>query len=220
MITVEQLARAIPCPIEIAEVWHPALVPAMHDWDISNSNRIAGFLAQIAHESANLSRFIENLNYSVQGLANTWPSRFAVDRRARPLVPNALAWRFGRTPSQPCDQRALANHVYGNRGGNRPGTDDGWLYRGRGPKQITFYDNYYACGLALGIDLVTYPGLLMEPVHGAMSAAWYWTSSGCNQMMDAGDFGATTLAINGGMIGHDERVEHYGRALRELGVPA
>lgn len=188
--------------------------------------RMAGWIAQMSMECKKFTQFTENLNYSVQGLANTWPSRFAVDPKSKVKYPNTLAWKLGRTATKQCDQKALAIEVYGSRGGNRPGTDDGWLFRGRGPKQITFHDNYFKAGIALDLDLVKNPDLLLYPEHGAMASGWYWTSHGCNQMMDVGDFLGVTKAINGGTNGYedgntwglDDRVELWAHTKRALNV--
>lgn len=227
MITLQQFIDGVPCTPNIARVWHPLIDRAMEENEINTPLRIAGFLAQMSIECKRFTTFQENMNYSVDGLARTWPSRFAVDPRAKVKEPNALAWKLGRiNGTQPCDQRALANHVYGDRYGNRPGTDDGWNFRGRGPKQITFSDNYRDCGKALKLDLLTTPDLLLIPENGANSAVWYWTTRNCNEAMDREDFTTVTHRINGGLNGHedgnkvglDDRVEVYVHLKTVLGI--
>ncbi|MEG7018924.1 glycoside hydrolase family 19 protein, partial [Pseudomonas aeruginosa] len=82
---------------------------------------VAAFLAQIGHESGQLTRLVENLNYSARGLAATWPSRY----RGADGQPNALAQRLARNP------RAIANNAYASRNGNGDeASGDGWRYRG------------------------------------------------------------------------------------------
>lgn len=226
MLTIEQFMQAVPCGRDVANTWYPEVVASMQGWDISTTLRTAGYIAQMSMECKRFTQFVENLNYSAQGLANTWPSRFAVSPKSSIKVPNPKAWALGRTQTKYADQRGIAIEVYGSRGGNRPGTDDGWLYRGRGPKQITFHDNYAACGIALKLDLVKNPDLLLIPRHGAQAAGWYWASHGCNQLMDVGNYQGVTKAINGGLIGYedgnttglDDRVELFENAKRVLGV--
>ncbi|KAF1017364.1 MAG: hypothetical protein GAK31_00628 [Stenotrophomonas maltophilia] len=58
---------------------------------ISTPKRAAAFLAQVGHDSGSLTGAVENLNYVAQGMADTWPSRYAVDPKAKPRRPNDLA---------------------------------------------------------------------------------------------------------------------------------
>lgn len=113
-------------------------------------------------------------------------------------------------------QKQIADLAYGGRYGNRgTASGDGWRYRGRGLKQITFHDNHAACGRALGVDLVASPDLLVA----ARSAGWFWKANGCNALADKGDFAGTTRAINGpAMDGQDKRVAFWGTAKSALGL--
>lgn len=54
----------------------PHLNKAMDEFEIVTPKRKAAFLAQLAHESGQLTKFTENLNYSAQGLRDQWPGRF------------------------------------------------------------------------------------------------------------------------------------------------
>lgn len=126
-ITEQQLLQILPNARRNAGVFVSAINRAAARYDITSRVRLAAFLAQAGHESAELTRLVENLNYGAAGLANTWPGRFAVDPTARQRVPNGLALRLERQPE------AIANAVYGNRMGNGPAASgDGWRYRGRG----------------------------------------------------------------------------------------
>ena len=94
----------------------------------ANPARLAGFLAQTAHESANFSAVEENLNYSAKALMAFWPKRFA-----------GVAEQYQRHPQM------IANRAYCDRMGNGPeSSGDGWKYRGRGPIQLTGSANYMA----------------------------------------------------------------------------
>ena len=194
----------------LAVQWLPHLSMAAHRYQIdANPRRIAAWLATIAHESARLTRTVENLNYSAQGLAQTWPSRYA-DMAGQPT---ATAIRIARLPED------IANLTYSGRMGNgSAGSGDGWRYRGRGLIQITGRANYEATAAALGEDFVSQPEQLEHPHYAALSAAEWWHRNGCNVLADTGDMAAVTRKVNGGLTGLDDRLKLYSAAMTYMGV--
>jgi len=201
-----------------AEKWVEAVAAACQEFNINTPQRIAGFLSQCAHESGGFERLQENLNYSADGMAGIWPRRFAViGPDKKPVkkdgknIPNKFALALHRKPEM------IANVVYSGRMGNGPTeSGEGWLYRGRGLKQLTGKDNHRACSAGLGVDLVANPDLLLEPVYAARSAAWFWATNKCNNFADAGDIEGLTKKINGGLIGIDDRKKRYASAVSSL----
>lgn len=208
-----------------AEKWSRAVALACQEFGIDTPQRIAGFLSQCAHESGGFERLQENLNYSAEGMAGIWPARFAVQEphpsrpgktrakkdKAGKNTPNKFALALHRKPEM------IANVVYANRMGNGPTeSGEGWLYRGRGLKQLTGKDNHRACSAGLGVDLVANPDLLLEPAYAARSAAWFWATNKCNVFADAGDIDGLTKKINGGLIGIDDRKKRYAGAMSSL----
>lgn len=101
-------------------------------------------------------------------------------------------------------------------GNNQPG--DGPRFKGRGLIQITGRSNYRDCGTALGLDLVGQPEVLELPEPATRSAAWFWKSRGLNQFADTDAFGALTRRINGGYNGLDDRIQHWLRIRKCLGL--
>lgn len=101
-------------------------------------------------------------------------------------------------------------------GNTQPG--DGMKFKGRGLIQITGRNNYYECGKALGVDLITNPELLETNDLACRSAAWFWASRGLNDLADRGDFERITKRINGGLNGYQERLVYHARAKTALGV--
>jgi predicted chitinase len=86
------------------------------------------------------------------------------------------------------DDRRFFDFVYGGRGGNLPGTDDGYTYRGRGPFQLTFRSNYQAIGAKINQPLVNNPDLANDVEIGAQSAVAYillrYDGGGFEAMLD------------------------------------
>lgn len=203
MITIAAIIAAGVQPTQ-ARAFVVALGKACDRFDIATRPRLAGFLAQAAHESAGLTRLEENLNYTTpERIRQVFPSK----------VPSlADAQRLVRNP------KGLANRVYAQRLGNGDeSSGDGWLYRGRGLFQLTGRANYMAAGDALGIDLKREPDRVAEPEFAALTAAWFWSTTGCNQLMDRQDIDGTTRKINGpALLGREERRERFMAAQLEL----
>ena len=198
-MNTKQVQTIMPkCPIE----WAISMCAAMPQWGITSPARQAAFLGQVAHESAELTRLEENLNYSAQRLMAVWPKRF-------PTLPDAEP--FAHNP------QALANRVYANRMGNGDEeSGDGWLFHGRGPLQHTGRSEYASRGAALGMDLVHNPEWLLIPNIGSQAACSYWQSRGLNELADCNDHEGITRKINGGLNGLDDRIAYVDRGLVAL----
>lgn len=196
-----QFQKATNISADLASRWYQPITVAMNEFGIESKDDQAMFIAQIGHESGGLSRTVENLNYSADGLKATFGKYFT----------NEQAQQLGRTADHPANQQAIANTVYANRMGNgAPDSGDGWKYRGRGLIQITGRDNYVACGNGLGTDLLLVPQLLEQDIYAARSAAWFFSAKGC--LKHSGDIVAVTKIINGGTNGLDDRKARYEKA--------
>jgi len=207
--------------VECAQ-YHGPLNAAMRRYKITTYPRITMFLAQIAHESGDFTRVTEGMNYSADGLANTWANRYAVPDGKGDYVkvlvndkprnkPNALALQLEHKPE------AIANNAYANRFGNgAEASGDGWRYRGAGLKQLTFKANHLEFGKAIGLELAQVPDYLRLPEGAALSAAWYWSAHGLNALADVGNFKLITEKINGGQIGAPSRLAYLERAQRAM----
>jgi predicted chitinase len=104
-------------------------------------------------------------------------------------------------------------------GNTRPG--DGRLYCGRGLIQLTGRANYQKAGSAIGVDLLSNPEILSQPINSCRVAGWFWKSKNINDPADAGDFEQVTRRVNGGLNGYDSRLAYYNKALEweSLGQP-
>jgi putative chitinase len=191
-LTPEIIAAGTGCRSSLATVWCAPLQLACTRFGILTREAIAAFLANIGVESEELTVLVENLNYSAQELANTWPQRFATVAKAVRYTPNALALSLAYKPQQ------IANYVYANRMGNGDVTSgDGWKYRGQGPFQITGKQQMQWMGAVLGLDLVNHPELLQSPAPGALSAALFFSSRGCIIAAENNNFSQVVRLING-----------------------
>lgn len=179
----------------IADAWLPYLEDAAKRFEINTRLRQIHWVATMVHESMRFTRFVENLNYSAQALFRLFP-----------LTPHR-PWGF--TAQEAADYarkpEAIANRIYADRNGNgNEASGEGWLYRGRGPIQITFRDNYRVASVPCGVDLEAEPELLIEPKYGAIASGHFWHLRRCNELADQDKTEAIRHAINGGTIGLDE----------------
>lgn len=105
--------------------------------------------------------------------------------------------------------------------GNTPEKDgDGTKYKGRGLIQITGVTNYKAVGKELGFDFIKEPEKLELPGAASLSAAWFWSKKGLNELADIDAFEKITKRINGGLNGFEDRKAHWARCNSALGVTA
>ena len=189
----------------LVDVYYDDILTGCSKFDINTDKRLSAFFAQIGHESANLSRVEENLNYSAERLMQVWPTRFP-DRTTAEL--------YARKPQM------IANVVYANRMGNGgKETGDGWKYRGRGLIQITGKRNYERLSEYFNVDFVEEPELLLEPKWSVLSATWFWVygaSTNLNIFADREDVVTITKRINGGVHGLTDRMRRYTDCLKIL----
>ena len=76
------LLQILPNARQVAGVFVPALNTATAKYQITTPARTAAFIAQVGHESAQLTVLVEHLNYSADALRKTWPSRFSEELAA------------------------------------------------------------------------------------------------------------------------------------------
>lgn len=184
---------------------------------MANVRRASIFLGTIHVESGGFRSTEESLNYSADGLANTWPNRYAEKGSDGKVIrvnlgtstnpkwrnkPNDLADILHRTP------RSIANNCYASRMGNgNEASGDGWKFRGRGLKQLTGRDNYRRFSRAwLGDEsLLQNPDRVANADGAVASAIWFWVANGLNEIADKGSVDAVTKVVNGGSIGIADR---------------
>ena len=168
----------------------------------ANPARLAGFLAQVAHESGGFNFVKENLNYSAKGLMGTFKKYFASED---------IAKQYERKPEK------IANRVYANRMGNGDeSSGDGYRFCGRGLIQLTGRINYTKFAEDLGMSIEDTVAYLETPNGAVASAGWFWDNNNLNQYCDSGDFVMLTKRINGGTIGIEDRKHHYEIAMHYL----
>jgi putative chitinase len=160
-----------------------------------SDERAAHFFGQCAHETGNFTMFVENLNYSEQGLNRVFKKYF----------PNNLAASYARQPIR------IASRVYADRMGNgNEASQDGWKFRGRGAIQTTGKYNYQ-----LLADFLDEPEIMKNPdlvatEYAFESAIFYFNRRNIWKVADRGVDVKTimnvTKIVNGGYNGLQDRI--------------
>jgi len=201
-LTLEQTKQMLPGNTNVAS-WYTELVKYFDKYEINTINRIAGFMAQAAHESNNFNVIEENLYYGAKGLEKTFSKYFSKAGRN--------ANDYAMNPEK------IANVVYASRMGNgNTASGDGYKFRGRGIIQLTGKNNYATFGSSINKtadEVVDY----LETIEGAVeSACWFWNYRNINAAADSNNIIQMTKLVNGGTNGLTERTNNYNRNLKIL----
>lgn len=195
--------------------WIEPIKAACLKFGIDTKRELCSFLANIDVESAGLTRLTESLNYRTEALLKLF---------GRHRISESDARRLGRKPGEPslslARQKDLANILYGgdfgrkNLGNTEP--DDGWRFRGYGPKQITGRDNCQRFGDTVGLKIDQVPDFLRTPEGGCMGAGWFWKTHNLDKFAATPGLGDDRKAINGGDLGLDVVQKRFDVLLNEL----
>ena len=205
----EHLAKLIPGNKNVDE-WFEALVDVMPKYGINTERRAAHFISQCAHESNNFRSLQENLNYSEKALKAVFGRYFG-------NPPKANAAEYARNPEK------IANRVYFDKyrkykmGNTNEG--DGWLFRGRGLKQLTGRENYTKFGASVNMTAEEAAEYVATPAGAVESACWFWDTKKLNNIADTDNVTKMTKVINGGNIGLADRQQRYAKAMEVFGNP-
>ena len=198
MLVTEPMLCTVTTPA-LAAKWCAHLDETCERFAIDSPFRIAGFISNVAHESAGFSVVVENLYYSATALMRTWPTRF-------PTIEIAQAYAM-----QP---ERIANRAYSSRMLNGDeSSGDGWKYRGRGLIQLTGKENYLDYSLTCDNEAYQYPEIVEQDHYAAEAAGWFWDTKGLNALADAQDVVGMCRRINGGLNGLDDRKAKYARVM-------
>jgi putative chitinase len=96
---------------------------------------------------------------------------------------------------------------------------DGWLFRGRGLKQLTGRENYTRFAKTVDMTAEEAAVYVATPKGAVESACWFWDANKLNNIADTDDVTRMTKKINGGNIGLADRQSRYKKAMEVFGNP-
>jgi putative chitinase len=183
------------------------LVPLINsicpEYGINSADIFHEFFANLLEESGEFLHYEENLNYSVQRLMSVWEHRFPSVESAEPYAMNP---------------QKLAKKVYGNRKdlGNLT-EEDGWLFRGAGPIQITGRNNFtnFSCWMEKKFNLIKTPEVWAQILrsndeYGLHSACWIFSiAMKLNDEAERDEMKEIVKRINGGLTNYAIRLKYY-----------
>lgn len=171
---------------------------------------VAHAMAQFSHECGAGTEMEENLNYSSNRLVAVWPTRFTPE----------LALAYEHKPVQ------IANLCYNGRMDNRPDSNDGWNFRGRGLAQCTGSREYAALAIITSLDLLHHPEYLSDPKHALECGVACFGQNGCIPFAEKDDLVGVSAMLNVGhlvtdtkrIVGFELRKKWLARWKHELGL--
>lgn len=191
-------------------------------YSMDSEDILEEFIPNLLVECAEFTKFGESLNYSINGLLNTF---------SRSRISVADCNKYGRIDGKrAADQVAIGNIIYGGsfgrtQLGNTLPTD-GYLLRGSGDIQLTGRNNiqafadYYNKRFGTNYSVYEMAELLRDKINlemGMHSAAWFFSiSKGLIPLAVNDEFKKIVKRINGGYIGLDMRTQYYNRAITIL----
>ncbi len=183
---------------------------------LATPERLALAIANIYAETNGyaLAGLTEDIHYSAERMAAVWPNRFNRGKDARgKYIPDAskVRARYGTAAGW---QNIAFNDIYGNRMGNRPNSNDGSTFIGRGGPQVTGRDGYGAVGNIIGVNLVANPSLASSPNLQPDILAAFWKWKNISRFADNGDIVGARKVWNGGTNGLDDVQAQYPRLLK------
>ena len=168
--------------------------------DIKNES-IIYFLANVLHESVNLTKFKESLYYTTE-------------KRLREVFPSYFVKLNYKASDYLKSSEKLANLVYNDRivnkglGNNKDG--DGYKYLGRGAIQITGKNNYNKVSSFLNDNEILQKTNLLETKEYALkSAIAFWFYSGAYNKTNLSD--ARKVVVGKSNFGYNDVLNNYNK---------
>ena len=225
-LTLDNLKKIYP---DVNPEVIPIILKYAPQCGIITKKQMAAFIATCIIESNGFNAKRESFAYSAKRLTQVFP-KFRIP--SLDFAQNLVAK----------GQVAIANHLYGGRFGNRPGTNDGWDYRGGGIIQNTFRSNYFILQNMTGIGFGDNPKLIEDADNSVRAAMAFWKLHNISEMADkinvysdgytlntlnnAGketkdyemNYGARLVrqTVNGGLNGYTEFCQSIEKCLRYL----
>ncbi|KFX68534.1 hypothetical protein TMS3_0117945 [Pseudomonas taeanensis MS-3] len=180
-------------------------------YKLDTTLRLSHFFAQVRQEIGSKCRVAEDFTYSPEGLKGTF-RYFRLHSSEATTYGYAGNSKFVSTENQ----IAIGNRAYASRYDNGDiASGDGWRYRGRGLKHLTFRSNYAAFKKyhkhfwGEDIDFVRTPDLLHKNYkYSVRSGIYFWLS---NNLFAEADNGATDSDVDAITRIINEATDSYGK---------
>ena len=169
----------------------PAVFPK---YGLTSDLTICHAMAQFSEECGCGSEMAENMNYSAARLLEVFPTHFN----------HAQAIAMAHQP------RLIADQAYNGRMGNRPGTDDGWNFRGQGLSQPTGRDEIISLSKRINLDLLGHPELLIASATALECGVADFVLCGCLPYAQRDSLLGVSAMLNcGHMVSNPDAINGY-----------
>jgi putative chitinase len=205
-LSVEVIQQCTNSQVDFAERYQPYFNEFCPEFGIYDHYLIgAAFFATVSIETRGLEVIEEDLYYKDPvRVANVFRRAFDLDKNKR-IDEEELenARNYVRKPAE------LSRLLYAGK-------------HGRGLTQLTWEENYEKYSEYCGVDCVSNPDLLLQPLDAVRSACWFWKTNKCSEAVMSGGSDDTyralmtrvTRIVNGPALMHlEERIQRFSRAV-------
>ena len=147
------------------------------NWDTQQQSVIDGLLSACDDQGID-NEFVKIAILSVSGKETNFRPQAEIGYGGTPNSRLVEIWPYLKKISDSDltrlkkDNVAFFDNTYGGKYGNSE-YKDGYKFRGRGPNQLTFKDNYKNITKVSGIDFTTNPDWLNDPIKGGVAGVTY-----------------------------------------------
>lgn len=182
---MRSLIREMGAPESQAALWAEQIESLRAEYQVTTDRRLAAFLAAIALQTNNFQSVDEQLDFaSAEAVRERFPQLNEEEAAGYVHRPRELANRLYHEEPVSAEEHELDGIIGTRSRTGNTGSDDGWIYRGRGLIVARGRNVYQELGEALHEDFLARPELINDPRYLVRAALELWRRREGNDRAD------------------------------------